>query len=117
MDHGRKGPQGVLGGSDGDVNKVRVTRDGKTHIPPHLSKEQDIHITSGDRIRVSTPGGGGYGDPLDRDPELVSHDVSRGYYSVEEAADLYGVVIAADEVDARATSALRSERRNAVHVA
>jgi len=117
MDHGRKGPQGILGGSDGDVNKVRVTRDGQTHIPPHLSKEQDIHITAGDRIRVSTPGGGGYGDPLDRDPELVCHDVSRGYYSVDEAADLYGVVLAAGAVDARATDALRAERRDTAHAA
>ena len=111
MDHGRTGPQGVLGGSDGDVNKVRVTRNGKTHIPPHLSKEQDIHISAGDRVRVSTPGGGGYGDPLDRDPGLVRDDVSRGYYTVEQAAELYGVVLSADALDTAATEALRAERR------
>lgn len=111
MDHGRTGPQGALGGADGDVNKVRVTRSGQTHIPPHLSKEQDIKIVAGDRIRVSTPGGGGYGNPLERDPELVRHDVGRGYYTVEEAADLYGVVIAADAVDSRATETMRAARR------
>src|SRR5690606_29612983 len=42
MDHGRVGPQGALGGADGAVNTVTVWRDGEAHVPPHLSKEQDI---------------------------------------------------------------------------
>src|SRR6185312_10453209 len=42
MDHGRVGPQGALGGGDGGVNSVTVFQDGKAHVPPHLSKEQDI---------------------------------------------------------------------------
>jgi N-methylhydantoinase B len=42
-------------------------------------------------IRVSTPGGGGYGDPLRRDPARVARDVMRGYYSREEAEQLFGV--------------------------
>lgn len=117
MDHGRTGPQGVLGGSDGDVNKVRVTRNGQTHIPPHLSKEQDLFISAGDRIRVSTPGGGGYGDPLNRDPALVLHDVGRGYYTADQAAELYGVVVTSSTVDAQATEALRAERRDAAQAA
>ena len=68
MDHGRFGPQGALGGNDGAVNTVTVFRDGEAHVPPHLSKEQDIPLQAGDRVRVGTPGGGGYGDPLERDP-------------------------------------------------
>ena len=74
MDHGRVGPQGALGGEDGAVNLVEVVRDGQTHVPPHLSKEQDIPLVAGDRVRVRTPGGGGYGDPADRDPEAVAED-------------------------------------------
>src|SRR5262249_25000021 len=63
MDHGRFGPQGALGGKDGMVNQVTVFRDGEAHVPPHLSKEQDIPLKAGDRVRVGTPGGGGYGVP------------------------------------------------------
>jgi N-methylhydantoinase B len=55
-----------------------------------------------------TPGGGGYGDPLARDPALVARDVARGYYSREQAAARWGVVLdAPGGVDAAATAALR----------
>ena len=89
MDHGRVGPQGVLGGSDGMVNSVTVFRGGEAHVPPHLSKEQDIPLKAGDRVRVGTPGGGGYGDPRRRDPALVERDVALGYYTPEQAAALF----------------------------
>src|SRR5690606_24677730 len=74
MDHGRFGPQGALGGADGAVNRVEVLRGGVRHVPPHLSKEQDIPLEAGDRVRVDTPGGGGYGDPRARDREQVRED-------------------------------------------
>ncbi len=113
MDHGRTGPKGVLGGADGGVNRVVVTRGGEDYIPPHLSKDQDILISAGDRVRVSTPGGGGYGDPLERDPALVARDVGRGYYTVAEAAERFGVVLDPESlaVDGAATEALRGRRR------
>jgi N-methylhydantoinase B len=107
MDHGRTGPQGALGGRDGMVNSVTVFRDGAAHVPPHLSKEQDIPLKSGDRVSVGTPGGGGYGDPLERDPDLVLRDIGLGYYTREQAADMFGVVIGNDGVDAEATAHLR----------
>lgn len=90
MDHGRVGPQGVLGGADGAVNRVEVLRDGEVWVPPHLSKAQDIALQPGDRVRVRTPGGGGYGDPARRDPALVAEDVRLGRYTAEEAARLFG---------------------------
>jgi N-methylhydantoinase B len=90
MDHGRTGPQGALGGRDGAVNEVTVFRDGAAHVPPHLSKEQDIPLKAGDRVRVGTPGGGGYGDPSERDPALVRRDVRLGYYTPEEAREKFG---------------------------
>ena len=114
---GRTGPQGVLGGGDGGVNKVRVNRNGQAHVPPHLSKEQDLRIGAGDRVRVSTPGGGGYGDPLDRNPELVLRDLERGYYTVDQAAELFGVVVGSGTVDALATETLRDQRRGTAHAA
>ncbi len=74
MDHGRFGPQGALGGADGAPNEVEVWRGGEKYIPEHLSKEQDIPLQAGDRVRVKTPGGGGYGDPADRDAALTEED-------------------------------------------
>ena len=108
MDHGRFGPQGVLGGADGAVNTVTVYRGGQPHVPAHLSKEQDIPLRAGDRVSVGTPGGGGYGDPFERDPDLVTNDVRLGYYTVPEAAAKFGVVVdRSGEVDRRATAARR----------
>ncbi|CAN1532187.1 HyuB N-methylhydantoinase B/acetone carboxylase, alpha subunit [Paracoccaceae bacterium] len=86
MDHGRTGPQGVLGGQDGAVNRVEVIRGGVVMIPEHLSKAQDIVLNPGDRVRVRTPGGGGYGPPSDRDSALVAEDVALGRYSAADAA-------------------------------
>ncbi|MGN6144339.1 MAG: hydantoinase B/oxoprolinase family protein, partial [Mesorhizobium sp.] len=93
MDHGRFGPQGALGGADGAVNEVTVFRDGEAHVPPHLSKEQDIPMKAGDRVRVGTPGGGGYGDPRQRDPDAVRHDVAMGYYTAAQAKEMFGVAM------------------------
>ena len=90
MDHGRTGPLGALGGEDGATNKVKVERDGVVYTPPHLSKDQDIILNAGDTVRVSTPGGGGFGNPLERDPHLVDRDVKRGYYSKDEAKEKFG---------------------------
>lgn len=90
MDHGRTGPQGALGGQDGAVNRVEITRGGAVMVPEHLSKAQDIPLAPGDRVRVRTPGGGGYGDPARRDPALVAEDVRLGRYSAAEARALFG---------------------------
>ena len=111
MDHGRVGPQGVLGGADGGVNQVRIERNGETYIPPHLSKDQGIHIEVGDTIRVSTPGGGGYGQAWERDPASVQRDVQRGYYTPEQAAERFGVVFqkGSAALNTEATADLRTQ--------
>ena len=98
MDHGRFGPQGVLGGRDGAPNEVSVWQGDASYVPEHLSKEQDIPLAAGDRVRVRTPGGGGYGNPFERPPELVLEDVRLGRYSVEEAREMFGVEIAIPEM-------------------
>jgi len=110
MDHGRSGPQGALGGGDGAVNKVTVWRDGTPYTPPHLSKDQDIPLAPGDRVHVRTPGGGGYGDPLTRAPEAVRYDVEMGRYTIEQAAELFGVALTGTppQVDDAATEQLRN---------
>lgn len=89
MDHGRTGPQGALGGGDGAVNRVEVHKEGRVIVPEHLSKAQDITLAPGDRVRVRTPGGGGYGDPAKRDPALVAEDVRLGRYTADQAKALF----------------------------
>ncbi|GAJ93727.1 hydantoinase B/oxoprolinase family protein [Agrobacterium sp. SHOUNA12C] len=112
MDHGRFGPQGALGGSDGRTNSVTVWRGGEAMTPEHLSKAQDIALKPGDRVRVGTPGGGGYGNPLTRDPLAVVEDVRLGRYTSTEALDLFGVVVTADcHSDATATERARASRK------
>lgn len=96
MDHGRTGPLGALGGSDGAVNRVEITRAGETMVPEHLSKAQDIALQPGDRVRVRTPGGGGYGDPALRAPSLVAEDVRLGRYTAEQATRLFRVKLPKD---------------------
>lgn len=90
MDHGRTGPQGALGGQDGAVNRVEVWRDGQMWQPPHLSKAQDVVMQAGDRVRVRTPGGGGYGPPERRDKALIDEDIRLGRYDAAEAERLWG---------------------------
>ena len=90
MDHGRAGPPGAHGGSAGGVNKVSIVRAGVTYVPEHLSKDQDIEIHAGDVISVSTPGGGGFGEPAERPAAERARDVALGYYSADDAQRLFG---------------------------
>jgi N-methylhydantoinase B len=68
-------------------------------------------------VRVVTTGGGGWGDPLEREPELVRHDVWQGKVSLEAARGDYGVVLkpngpdAPPELDLSATDAMRAKLR------
>jgi N-methylhydantoinase B len=71
-------------------------------------------ILAGTLVRIDTTGGGGWGDPLEREPELVAFDVTQGKVSIESARDDYGVVLTqnddgAFEVDAPSTTALRDK--------
>lgn len=113
MDHGRVGPPGAKGGAEGAANRVTVIREGQPFTPEHLSKDQGIAIKAGDSVAVSTPGGGGFGHPFDRPVELVERDLRRGYYSLDQAEALFGVVADPEtrEVDTAATMLQRSKKR------
>jgi N-methylhydantoinase B len=67
----------------------------------------------GDVIQFHSAGGGGYGDPLERDPETVEQDVTYGYVSVDHAREAYGTVIdpATLKVDLKETARIRAEKR------
>ncbi|MFK8021816.1 MAG: hydantoinase B/oxoprolinase family protein [Pseudomonadales bacterium] len=101
-------PWGVLGGDTGLRSTKRIVRtDGSEQWLP--AKVEGIKVCKGDLLYFNTWGGGGWGDPYDRDPELVRVDVSRRLVT-RDGARQYGVVVNEDgAVDAAATDTLRSE--------
>ena len=101
-------PFGLFGGEPGAL--------GATVINPREPSERTVGGKAsldneyGDVVSFRLSGGGGYGDPLERDPEAVARDVRLGLVSPEGARDRYSVVIDSDgNVDAGATAVLRSE--------
>jgi N-methylhydantoinase B len=79
--------QGILGGYPGGAGAVSTT-DGR-----ELHPKRQQRIEAGERVVLSLPGGGGYGDPLGRDPAQVAADAENGLVSVERARQVYGVVL------------------------
>jgi N-methylhydantoinase B len=114
-DHAIIPPFGVAGGHSGARNRFVVLRDGEIIQPaPIAGKVGGFKLKKGDIVRIESAGGGGYGDPLDRDPVRVAHDVHLGYLSTEDARTRYGVVFASSgEIDAPATSDARGRLRGA----
>lgn len=102
-------PAGVAGGAAAAANVVRYERGGEEHVPPLRSKVVGVGLRKGDRVRIESPGGGGWGPPSERDPERVARDVAFGYVSREAALRDYGVAIDEEgRVDAAATEAART---------
>jgi N-methylhydantoinase B len=108
MERFRFVPWGLLGGRCGMA--ARTIRNLGRPDEVELGKIDMIELEAGETITVMTPGGGGYGDPFEREPELVLQDVRRGFVTLAGAARDYGVVIVGDEVDRAATDARRSDR-------
>ena len=100
-------PWGVLGGETGLRSTKRLVRaDGSEQWLP--AKVEGIKVKAGDLLYFNTWGGGGWGDPFKRDPELVRLDVERRLVS-REGALRYGVVMGDDgAVDGKATADLRA---------
>ena len=73
-------------------------------------------MRAGETIRTVSPGGGGYGDPFERDPAAVLEDVRQEKMSLRHAFEQYGVVISAEtlQLDAQATRWERDKRRRTV---
>ena len=95
-------PEGLFGGKQGARASFLVN--GEEGNPYTLTRLQP-----GDVITMDASGGGGYGDPFERDPEMVKKDVIEGYVSIEKAKEDYGVVIDPEtmEIDQDSTSTLR----------
>ena len=101
-------PWSMEGGDDGSCNlfDLHLGKDVK-----RAARAPTTFMQSGDRIRMVTGGGGGYGDPLDRPADEVEEEVRAGYITAAQARDEYGVVMTADGdgLDADATAKLRAE--------
>jgi N-methylhydantoinase B len=93
-------------------NAIRIFPDTEKEL--RLGKASDVPVEAGDEIEMRPTGGGGYGDPLDREVERVWRDVRDEYVSVEQARRVYGVVVDPDTgaVDETATQELRAQLRN-----
>ncbi|RME28040.1 MAG: hydantoinase B/oxoprolinase family protein, partial [Deltaproteobacteria bacterium] len=97
----RHPPEGLFGGRPGRAARFEV--DGKPADPYALTR-----LRPGQRVLMEAAGGGGFGNPLEREPELVAKDVREGYVSEEAARREYGVELTAGgEADLKATAELR----------
>jgi N-methylhydantoinase B len=103
-------PYGLHGGEPGSASIVIINPAGECRL---LEEKGEIRMKKGDIIRFCQAGGGGYGDPLNRDPQQVWRDVRNELVSPEAALAKYGVVIdpATRTVDRDATERLRKSRR------
>jgi N-methylhydantoinase B len=105
-------PFGVNGGGPAALNRFSWQTSAGEKSPPLASKVTDVKIQRGQRVRLETPGGGGWGNPIERDPARVARDLRLGYVTPKAALEHYHVVIDADgQVDPAATADLRTERR------
>ncbi|MDO8670940.1 MAG: hydantoinase B/oxoprolinase family protein, partial [Dehalococcoidia bacterium] len=99
--------RGVCGGQPGAPGSL-------FHNGESVADKRVVPITCGDRLASTTPGGGGFGDPLERDPARVLTDVIDEVVSLGEALASYGVVIdaATCRLDMERTAAIRRSRRS-----
>lgn len=97
---------GLEGGSDGGTNYIELIRGQDVR---RITRTPTIPLQPGDRIRIHTGGGGGWGDPRERDPEAVLADVRNGYLTVAQARAAYGVALRGNAVDAEGTATLRGQ--------
>jgi N-methylhydantoinase B len=103
---------GLAGGMGPKASGVILNPDGPDRV--EVASIETRLIKTGDILRIERSGGGGYGSPLERPPEMVLEDVRNGYVSVEAASDHYGVAIdpATLEIDCQATARLRDKRKS-----
>jgi N-methylhydantoinase B len=81
-------PWGLFGGGKAKNSRFTIERDGESISLP---SKGNVVLKKGDRLIIETAGGGGYGDPLKRDRDLLAREVAQGLISASEAAEIYGV--------------------------
>ncbi|MFB6301673.1 MAG: hydantoinase B/oxoprolinase family protein [Haloferacaceae archaeon] len=108
-DRTESAPWGLFGGHDADPAEFLL--DPGTADERPLGSKSTTALAPDDVVSLRTPGGGGYGDPLDRDPERVRDDVRDGKVSAAAARAEYGVVMEDGKVDRAATETRRAAMR------
>ena len=108
-ERGRFAPKGIVGGGSGALNRFSYQKGTTMQIPPMASKMVSINIEHGERLRLESPGGGGYGNAYERAPEAVMLDIRRGFVTTKSAKEIYGVALRKDgSIDEAVTAKLRS---------
>jgi N-methylhydantoinase B len=108
MERTKFDPWGVHGGLPGARMRPAVINEG-TEREKSIRKINFLRLGPGDTVQITTSGGGGYGDPLDRNPDDVRLDVELGYVSQDVARSIHGVVLTSDgTVDVAATATQRN---------
>ena len=113
-DRNEDAPWGVFGGHPGHCGRVTVTRTATGEVTDMPAKFSGLRTETGDVITYYSPAGGGYGDPLQRDPAKVLDDVLDGFIDAGHARAAYGVVLKEVDdgygwaLDSEATTALRA---------
>jgi len=108
-ERGRFPPQGAAGGGPAATNRIAWCAQGRWHVPALVSKQVGIALERGDRVRIESPGGGGYGPPQARDEAARERDRRLGYVDAKGAVDegdatrAAGAAEAAHAADAAAT--------------
>lgn len=111
IDRTKFDPWGVHGGLPGMRMASTLVNPG-TNAERSIRKVDVLHLQAGDIVRFRSPGGGGYGDPLERDSAHVLDDLERGFVSAEAAEALYGIVLdGRGGVDEKATHSRRAAIR------
>ena len=102
--------RGIFGGLDGRVARYLLNPEGENFRD--VGSKSTFYANPTDIVSMQTPGGGGYGDPFERDPEAVLDDVRCEKVSLDRAREVYGVVINPETwtVDIQETSKLRKTR-------
>jgi N-methylhydantoinase B len=107
-------PFGVCGGGAGATNRFWIRRAGRPVQPSALpGKVSGFPVEPDDVLLMESSGGGGFGDPLEREPARVAADLAEGYVTPAAAEAVYGVVLAGGVVDVTATAARRAALRAA----
>ncbi len=89
-ERGAFAPPGVLGGGPGALNLVRYDTDDGPRAPVMGAKLFGAVLKRGQKVRIQSPGGGGFGPPGERSPDAIARDVALGYVSAQAAARDYG---------------------------
>ncbi|MDC0033349.1 hydantoinase B/oxoprolinase family protein, partial [Alphaproteobacteria bacterium] len=104
-------PWGLEGGRSGFGNRVELNITGMPETEMVNAKVFTAQLKAGDLFRIGAGGGGGFGPPWQRPPEMVLEDVRQGYVSLESARSNYGIVLDPDtlEIDHDASEKLRAQ--------